>query len=265
LRLRDIGPPAIVGIFHRTMQHSSPALPAPKILPCGDSAVSVEFANAIDAEINARVRALDRVLRHSPPRGMTEAMPSYAALLVFYDPQATSFDAISSELRALEAALPTRPAPITGRRWRIPVVYGGEFGFDLDAVSQRLRLDQDEIVARHTASMFKVFMIGFLPGFTYLGGLDPALAVPRRPTPRAKVPAGSIVIGGIQAAIGSIEGPSGWHVIGRTPVRTFHPTREPVVFLEPGDAVTFESIAAERFRSLDGGAASGGLVAERIT
>ena len=247
------------------MQHSSPALPAPKILPCGNSAVSVEFANAIDAEINARVHALDRVLRHSPPRGMTEAMPSYAALLVFYDPQATSFDAISSELRTLEAALPNRPAPITGRRWRIPVAYGGEFGFDLDAVSQRLRLDRDEIITRHTASMFKVFMIGFLPGFTYLGGLDPALAIPRRPTPRAKVPAGSIVIGGIQAAIGSIEGPSGWHVIGRTPVRTFHPTREPVVFLEPGDAVTFESIAAERFRSLDAGAAAGGLVAERIT
>ena len=232
----------------------------PRILSCGDQALTVEFANVIDRAINARVHALDRVLGEAPPRGMIETMPSYGSLLVFYDPMLTCFATLANEIRtACETLVPT---PATGTTWRIPVVYGGDYGFDLSAVADMVRLDATEVIARHVATMFDIFMIGFLPGFTYLGGLDPAIAVPRRPVPRQQVPAGSIVIGGIQAAIGSIEGPSGWHVIGRTPVRAFMPRRKPVVFMKPGDRVVFESWPPASFRTLDEAAASGELVAE---
>ena len=241
-------------------QTSSPAQP-PRILPCGDQALSVEFASIIDAEVNARVHALDRALKDSPAPGLIETMPSYASLLVYYDPLRTNFATLAQEIQALCITL--TPARTTGTEWRVPVVYGGEYGFDLPTVADRVGLDATEVVARHIASMFEIFMIGFLPGFTYLGGLDPAIAVPRRPVPRQMVPAGSIVIGGIQAAIGSIEGPSGWHVIGRTPVRAFMPRRTPVVFMKPGDRVVFESWPPTSFRALDAAAAAGELVAER--
>lgn len=235
---------------------------SPRILPCGDQALSVEFASVIDAGINARVHALDRTLNAAPPAGLLETMPSYAALLVFYDPLQTRFATLSTEI--LARCRTETSAPATGTTWRLPVIYGGAFGFDLSAVADMVGLDAGEVVARHVAAIFDIFMIGFLPGFTYLGGLDPAIAVPRRPVPRQQVPAGSIVIGGIQAAIGSIEGPSGWHVIGRTPVRAFMPRREPVVFMKPGDRIVFESWPADSFRALDAAAATGDLVAEPV-
>jgi KipI family sensor histidine kinase inhibitor len=234
----------------------------PRILPCGDQALSVEFASIIDAAINARVHALDRALGAAPPEGLIETMPSYGSLLVFYDPLRTCFATLSNEIHSVCTDLV--PQPTTGTNWRIPVVYGGDFGFDLPAVADMVGLDTTEVVARHITSMFEIFMIGFLPGFTYLGGLDPAIAVPRRPVPRRQVPAGSIVIGGIQAAIGSIEGPSGWHVIGRTPVRAFMPRRDPVVFMKPGDRVVFESWPPDSFEELAMAAAAGDLIAEPI-
>lgn len=232
----------------------------PVFSPCGDSALMVEFAQAIDLRINRQVHALDRALQCRPPCGVRETMPTYGSLLVFYDPLRTSFRTLSNEIRLINAS--TTPDIIAGHYWRIPVVYGGSYGFDLDTVAETLGLAPQEVVARHVASVFEIFMIGFLPGFTYLGGLDPALAIPRRPVPRQKVPAGSIVIGGIQAAIGSIEGPSGWHVIGRTPVRAFMAKRDPAVFMKPGDGVVFESWPPEQFAALDTAAAAGELVAE---
>ena len=235
---------------------------SPRLAPCGDRALTVEFAQAIDDWVNARVHALDAALARAPPPGVQETMASYGALLVHYDPTLTSFAELAPLLQERARTLTIVPPRQTG--WRIPVAYGSTYGFDLDAVAETLGLTPAEVVARHTDAHYHVHMIGFLPGFTYLGGLDPSIAMPRRPVPRAQVPAGSIVVGGIQTAIGSIEGPSGWHVIGRTPVRAFMPARDPAVFMMPGDRVILEAVPTAAFDRLARCAADGSLVAEPI-
>ena len=236
------------------------AAPAsPRVLPCGDAALTVEFGSTIDPALNGRVLALDARVGRGVP-GVVETVPTYRSLLVHYDPAATDFDTLGAALVALCDDL--AEAPAEGRCWRIPVVYGGAFGIDLDAVADRHGLDPAALIGRHAAPLYRVYMIGFVPGFAYLGGLDAALATPRRETPRARTPAGSISIGGAQAAVASIEAPSGWHLLGRTPVRTFMPGREPAFILAPGDRVAFEPIPAARWEALDRAAAAGELVAE---
>jgi KipI family sensor histidine kinase inhibitor len=232
------------------------------IAPCGDAALTVEFGRVVDAGINARVRALDEVMTQEPPLGVRETMPSYGSLLVHYDPHTIRFVPLADRIRALVARLTIAPARQTG--WCVPVAYGGSLGFDLEAVATSLDLCPEEIIRRHVHARYQVFMVGFLPGFTYLGGLDQTIAVPRRPVPRLCVPAGSIVIGGVQTAIGSIEGPSGWHVIGRTPVRAFAPQRDPAVFMMPGDRIVLEAISHDVFEVLTARAERGLLVAEPL-
>src|SRR5215210_1292561 len=224
------------------------ALASPRILPCGDSALAVEFGSEIDPAINARVLALDARVNQGVP-GVVETVPTYRSLLVHYDPSATDFDALSVALTALSADLPDTPTQ--GRLWRIPVVYGGAFGVDLEVVAARHGLTPAELIARHAAPTYRVYMIGFVPGYAYLGGLDPDLATPRRETPRLKTPAGTISIGGSQAVVASIEAPSGWHLLGRTPVRSFMLDRDPVFLLEAGDRVTFEPVDVSRWDELD--------------
>jgi len=237
------------------------AAASPRVLPCGDTALAVEFGDAVDPVVNARVLALDARVAQGVP-GVVETVPTYRSLLVHYDPAVTDFDTLRATLSALSADLPDTPAE--GRLWRIPVVYGGAFGVDLEAVAARHGLAPAELVARHAAPIYRVYMIGFVPGFAYLGGLDPSLATPRRDVPRAKTPAGSISIGGVQAAVASIEAPSGWHLLGRTPVRTFMPDREPPFILNAGDRVAFTPIPVDRWDALDRAAAAGDVIAEAL-
>ena len=235
---------------------------SPRILPCGDTALAVEFGNEIDPAINARVLALSTRVNQGVS-GVMETVPTYRSLLVHYDPIVTDFDALGATLTALSADLSDTPPE--GQLWRIPVVYGGAFGIDLDNVAARHGLTPAELIARHAAPVYRVYMIGFMPGFAYLGGLDPSIATPRREVPRVKTPAGTISIGGVQAAVASIEAPSGWHLLGRTPVRTFMLDRDPPFILGPGDRVTFKPIPAARWDALDRAAAAGDLVAEPVT
>jgi KipI family sensor histidine kinase inhibitor len=232
----------------------------PLILPCGDAALTVEFGREIDPAVNARVLALDA--RMEGLAGVVETVPTYRSLLVHYDPEAIEFHAFAAALLDLAADLPETARE--GRLWRIPVVYGGEFGIDLEETARRHGITPDELVGRHSAPVYRVYMSGFLPGFAYLGGLDPSIATPRRESPRAKTPAGTISIGGVQALVASIEAPSGWHLLGRTPVRNFMLGRDPVFILEPGDRVVFEPLAAERWEALDRAAEAGDLVAESV-
>jgi KipI family sensor histidine kinase inhibitor len=233
---------------------------SPDIRPLGDTALTIEFGSDIDPEINARVLALDRRARAC--LDVIETVPTYRSLLVYYDPVSTDFAEISGRLRILMDDLTGEAT--AGRTWRIPVVYGGEFGIDLEDTAARHGISPEELVRRHAAPTYRVYMIGFLPGFAYLGGLDPSIATPRRTNPRLKTPAGTISIGGVQALVASIEAPSGWHLIGRTPVRNFMPGRSPAVILEPGDEVRFEPIEAALFSDLDRAAAAGELIAEEI-
>jgi KipI family sensor histidine kinase inhibitor len=233
----------------------------PRILPCGDAALAVEFGTTIDPSLNARVLALDARVA-AGVIGVIETVPTYRSLLVHYDPVATGFEELSCALLALCADL--GDTPTEARLWRIPVVYGGAFGIDLDDVAARHGLTPAQVIEKHTAPDYRVYMIGFLPGFSYLGGLDPAIATPRRESPRAHTPSGTISIGGVQALVASLAAPSGWHLLGRTPVRTFMPERDPTFLLGPGDGVRFDPIPADRWDGLDRAAAAGEPVAEVI-
>ena len=232
------------------------------MLPSGDAAITVEFGRRIDDDANRRVLALDRFLAAEPIAGITETVPTYRSLLVHYDPLQIDFDTLAGRLTAL-AARPAADA-MAARHWRIPVAYGGEHGVDLADAATRLDLTPDALIARHAAPTYRVAMIGFTPGWSYLSGLDPALELPRRQEPRLLTPAGTISIGGVQAGVQCIAGPSGWHLLGRTPVRTYQLQRDPVFLLEPGDTLNFYPIDAATFAAMDRAAAQGDIVAEQV-
>ncbi|MFL6825225.1 MAG: 5-oxoprolinase subunit PxpB [Bradyrhizobium sp.] len=235
-------------------------LSAPRILPSGDSAITVEFSRNIDDGANQRVLALDRTLADEPVPGVTETVPTYRSLLVHYDPLLVDFDTMREKLLAL-AKLPVPPTTKT-RRWRIPVVYGGEHGIDLEDVAKTLKTTPDDIVGRHVRGDYRVAMIGFTPGWSYLSGLDHSLHMPRRQNPRLLTPAGTISIGGVQTGVQCLAGPSGWHLLGQTAVRTYQLHRDPIFLLEPGDHVTFSPVDAKTFAEQDRAAESGEIVAE---
>jgi len=235
-------------------------LAPPRILPSGDSAITVEFSRNIDDAANQRVLALDRTLSREPVSGVTETVPTYRSLLVHYDPVQTDFDTLGQKLAAL-AQLPVPPVTNT-RRWRIPVVYGGEHGIDLEDVAKTLKTTADDIVARHVAGDYRVAMIGFTPGWSYLSGLEPSLHLPRRQNPRLLTPAGTISIGGVQTGVQCLAGPSGWHLLGRTAVRTYQLHRDPTFLLEPGDQVSFTAVDAKVFAEQDRAAEHGEIIAE---
>jgi 5-oxoprolinase (ATP-hydrolysing) subunit B len=237
-------------------------LSPPRILPSGDSAITVEFSRHIDDAANQRVLALDLTLARDPVTGVTETVPTYRSLLVHYDPVQIDFDTLSQELVSL-ARLPVPPETKT-RRWRIPVVYGGEHGIDLEDVAKTLKTTPDDIVARHIAGDYRVAMIGFTPGWSYLSGLENFLHMPRRKNPRLLTPAGTISIGGVQTGVQCLAGPSGWHLLGRTAVRTYQLHRDPTFLLEPGDHVTFSPVDAKIFAEQDRAAEAGEIVAEPI-
>lgn len=234
----------------------------PVILPCGDSALSVELGNIIDEALNGRVLALDALVTVEKPPGVIETVPTYRSLFVAYDPVLTDFASLSSWL--LERARGPLTPPKAGHVWQFPVCYGGEYGVDLAFVAARTGLSETEVVRRHAGGRYRIYMMGFLPGFTYLGGLDPALGVPRRDDPRLTSPTGTVSIGGIQTGIQCLASPTGWHLIGRTPARTYDPEREQVFFLEPGDGVRFTAVSPEDFAALERRAAAGERVAEAV-
>jgi KipI family sensor histidine kinase inhibitor len=236
---------------------------SPRLLPSGDAALTVEFGQTIDIEANRRVLALDRAVAAAHIAGVAETVPTYRSLLIHYDPVRIGFAALSQQILML--IRPETPKAVVTPRWRIPVAYGGAYGIDLDEVARAHDISTTELIARHVGGDYRVAMIGFTPGFAYLSGLDPSIATPRRASPRTHTPSGTISIGGTQAGIQCLAAPSGWHLLGRTPVRTFHPHRDPAFLLEPGDAVTFEAIGPEQFDRLDRAAERGEPVAELIT
>jgi KipI family sensor histidine kinase inhibitor len=205
----------------------------------------------IDDDTNAHVhRAVVRI-REVQPAWLRDLVPAYASLAVFFDPDA--IDALAVE-RWLDARLADDNIATdvdASRCIEIPVVYGGDFGEDLDSAAHELGLSSSALAERHAAATYTVAMIGFAPGFPYLSGLDPALALPRLATPRTRVPAGSVAIGGAQTGLYPRESPGGWRLIGRTPLRLFDPTRPSPSLLSPGDRVRFVAIDAREFARLE--------------
>jgi KipI family sensor histidine kinase inhibitor len=229
----------------------------PRFLACGDTALSVEFGDRVDPHLSGLVLALNRRLAAARVPGVVEAVPTFRALMVHYDPLATSHGQVRAALEALMRDLEAVEAG--GRLWTLPVCYEGDLAPDLAEVAERTELKPDDVIACHASVTYRVYMIGFLPGYPYMGQLPKELYLPRRENPRIKVPMGSVSIAVDQTSIYSFESPGGWHLIGRTPVRLFDPRRDDWALLEPGDRVRFEPIPRERFATLDEQAAAGSL------
>ncbi|GGA39017.1 5-oxoprolinase subunit PxpB [Dyella nitratireducens] len=227
------------------------AWPPMQIEPLAEDAWLLRLGGTIDIDVNARVHAAAARLRSG--LADVECVPAYASLLLRFDPMRwldNDGDFSGQRLRgAIDAALQQAGASETApRELIIPVCYGGEAGEDLHDVAAHTQLSPEEIIARHTAPTYRVAMLGFAPGFPYLLGLDPALAMPRRSSPRTSVPAGSVAIGGQQTGIYPQALPGGWQLIGRTPLRLFDATAGAPSLLLPGDRVRFRAIDGHEYR-----------------
>lgn len=216
------------------------------ISPFGDTGLLLETADDGAGTANRAALALAAALEAAPPLGFVAAVPAIASLLVVFDPLQLSYAELEAQLRTLIAELPAAqthsPADAAppGRVVPIPVRYGGAAGPDLQEAAATLQLTPAELIALHTAAPYRVMMIGFAPGYPYIGPLPPALHLPRRATPRAAVPAGSVAIAAGLSGIYPTQLPGGWHLIGRTDVRLFDPAADPPSLLMPGDYVQFE-------------------------
>jgi inhibitor of KinA len=224
-----------------------------RIVPLGDCCLVVEFEQKVDAEINRKARTLANLLLARPPQGVVDVVPAFCTVALFYRPE--QFAAEPSpfqQLRlAIEAMLEAGVESAQGqeRVVRVPVCYGGEHGPDLEEVAAACGMTPDEVVRIHIASEHVVFMLGFSPGFPYIGGLDPRLSLPRRATPRTSIPAGTVAIAREQSVIYSFETPGGWNLIGRTPMKLFDPFAEPPCRLQAGDRIRFFPIPPDEFDS----------------
>ena len=226
-----------------------------RLLPQGEGGITVELGDAIDLAVNARVHALARAVARRLRSQVLEVVPSYASLLVIFDPLAVPRARLARRLEALAREITGAVTEPPRRVVQVPVCYGGELGPDLAEVARAVGLSAAEVIARHSAPVYRVYLLGFTPGFPYLGGMDPRLACPRLPSPRLRVPAGSVAIAGAQTGVYSVESPGGWRILGRTPLRLFDPdarARRPFL-LAPGDGLRF--VPVERARC-------GALVAE---
>jgi KipI family sensor histidine kinase inhibitor len=215
---------------------------APRYLVAGEAALVVEFGDTIDPAVNRRVRELFMAVERAGLDGVRDMVPTYRSLLVSYDPLRTTFEALRVRLSDLDGRLADTPAPAP-RVVEIPTTYGEGFGPDLPFVAAHNDLTEDEVVAIHSGTDYLVYMMGFSPGFTYLGGMSDRIAAPRLKTPRTAIPAGSVGIAQQQTGIYPVESPGGWQLIGRTPVLLFDPSRNPPVVVEAGDSIRFVPIS----------------------
>jgi inhibitor of KinA len=221
-----------------------------RIMPAGDAALVLELPARLDSETSARIVAIASATRTRCGPVIRDAVVGYHTLTVYFDPLAV--DARWLETQIQEIAVEIQPgADAPGAAIEVPVCYGGSLGPDLPYVAEQAGCSEEEIVALHTAREYRVFVVGFVPGFAYMGPVDPRLALPRRSNPRTRVPVGSVAVAAGQTGIYPMETPGGWHLIGRTAVRPFDESRVQPVLFRPGDRVRFRGISREEF---DGGA-----------
>jgi inhibitor of KinA len=217
--------------------------------PLGDSAVRISFGNTISEQVNREIRSFCELLKSYPPKAMIEWTPSYTAVTVYYQPVKTTYYELVTQLNGLLQKLgeTTVPKP---RRVYVPVCYGGEFGPDLEQVACHNHLSVDEVVRIHSSSSYLIYMLGFTPGFPYMGGMSKIISTPRLKVPRASVPAGSVGIAGEQTGIYSLTTPGGWQIIGRTPLVLYDGNREKPSLFEAGDYVQFYPIEKYEYEEI---------------
>jgi len=217
-----------------------------RIVPAGDAAVIVEFEERIDPIVNARTVAFADAVQAVRLSGVRDVVPSYRSVAVYFDPLRTDYDALMATLHA-EAARPIGDAIIDRAPLRIPVCYGGDFGPDLGSVAAFAKMSEADVVSIHSSATYRVFMVGFVAGFAYMGIVDRRIAMPRHSTPRVRVPLGTVGLAGVQTGIYPAETPGGWQLIGRTPVKPFDAARSEPFLMKAGDSVQFYAIERVQF------------------
>jgi KipI family sensor histidine kinase inhibitor len=213
----------------------------------GDRGLLLEFGDKIGHEVNDRVRRMAFAIRSEAIEGIIETVPTYRSLLVIYNPLTLPLDQLKKRLQKIEEGLQETPFP-EPKLTRIPAVYGGAYGPDMEGVAKHCGISTEEVIRLHTSKPYFIYMIGFMPGYPYMGELPEALIMPRLKTPRLLVPKGSVAIAQKQTGIYSMESPGGWQVIGRTPVELFDPEKTPPALLQMGDLVQFYSISEEEYK-----------------
>src|SRR4030042_1986875 len=212
----------------------------------GDRGLLLEFGDEISHEINEKVRRMALAIQNEAMEGIVETVPTYRSLLVVYNPVILPVEDLKKRLNRIEKELQQAPLP-ESKLTHIPVVYGGMYGPDLEEVAKYHQVSPDEVIQLHCSKPYLIFMIGFMPGFPYMGELPQALAIPRLKTPRLSVPKGSVAIAQRQTGIYSMESPGGWQILGRTPVELFNPEQDPPALLHMGDFVQFYAISEKEF------------------
>ena len=220
-----------------------------RLLPLGDAALTVEFGNRIDPALNAQVIAFAETLRAHTWAGVVDVVPTYRSVTIHVDPLRLDVMTLSDRLLPLTRSV-AKPAMPSGTHHTIPVLYGGEWGPDVADVAAFAKMSADDVIRLHSSVLYRVYMLGFSPGFPYLGSVPGRLAMPRLAKPRTTVLAGSVGIAGRQTGIYPTTTPGGWRLIGRTPLALYRPFSSRPFFLSPGDMVRFEAIGPQEFDRL---------------
>lgn len=221
-----------------------------RYLVAGDSAVCVEFGNEISPEINKKIRAFKIAVEKSDIPGIVETVPTYRSLLVHYHPEVIGFKALTEEFDKLMGSLSSIPIP-PPTVIEIPVLYGGEMGPDIENVAEHNHKTVEEVIKIHTSEEYLIYMIGFIAGFPYLGGMSKEIATPRLKSPRVKIEGGSVGIAGKQTGIYPVASPGGWQLIGRTPLKLYDAEREKPVLLEAGQYIKFAAVTEEEYKKIE--------------
>lgn len=227
-----------------------------KIVPHGDASMLVEWGAVIDPKINQKITGLVSLFKDQKIEGVIDFIPAFSSLLINYDPRIITFQRlkkITEDLLTIEIS----NNQLKKRIFEIPVCYGGEYGPDIEFIANNAQLTKEELIQIHSGTDYLIYMLGFLPGFSYLGGLDERIHTPRLNNPRKAIPAGSVGIGGSQTGIYPLESPGGWQLLGRTPIKTYDPEREEPILFEAGDYIRFVPVDQATYQEIEAAVVAG--------
>lgn len=220
-----------------------------RILTAGDSSLLIEFGKEISPEINRKISATVQMMREQHIEGVVDIIPAFCSLLINYDPRVVSYEDLKERMQNL-VKLDAKTGETKKKVFEIPVCYEGEYGPDIASIAKHAGLTEEEVIQIHSSRDYLIYMLGFLPGFCYLGGLDERIHTPRLANPRIKINAGSVGIGGSQTGIYPLDSPGGWQLMGMTPVKTYDPDREVPILVEAGDYIRFVPIDEAEFKRI---------------